>query len=789
VAALLTTAVSESIVGTTGTTTTPGVTTPAGLGTGAVPGLGTGAPGTAGAAGTAAAAAARPVATSGTGTKSTTLRFVTPPQRPGQPPLVSTAGLLEDVHVTSYSRINALIISAPEESMELILNLIHAMDVAPTAQAIIRVYTLKNADANTIATTLEQVFLGTTTTTGAAAAPGGFGGAGGTLTAPTATAQSGLPRALFTLGGFSDQGAPLVPISIGVDTRTNSVIVAGSPNDVIVTDTLIDRLDNGPALIRRSEVFHLRNASAADVATAVQNFVTQSLTAMQNAQTLTAHDIQIRDVVVVPEPITNQLLISVVPEYYPEVLRVIQQLDEPPPQVLIQVMIAEVDLTSDEEFGVELGFQSPVLFRRGITPDPSAIGSAGSISYTNATGGLVPPGVTVNSSINPTAQPGFLFGNPSLSLGNNPLVSPGQVGFQGLTNLGVGRTNSAGLGGFVFSASSNAVSVLVRALKTQGRMDILTQPIIQALDNQTANLSVGQNVPYVNGSTLTATGLINNSVLYKDVGVLLTVTPKISPDGTIIMRVTPEVSSIAATAIQIANGQTATAFNVQHFDTTVFARDGETVVIGGLITKNTNKTENKVPWLGDLPYIGTLFRYRVQTKTKNELLVIMTPHIVRSAADQVTVLQQETARMDWILSDVIRQHGPAGLEPILPPPPPGQAGGGPQCVPGELLPGPATLLPQITPAPAPAETLPQPYRAAPQVVPPPMPKGTAPQMVPPPMPKGAAPQQQSQAVPDNGPGQPGTFIQVPPDQVSSTPLPPAEPAKENRRWNVFQRNQ
>src|SRR5205814_7351872 len=133
------------------------------------------------------------------------------------------------------------------------------------------------------------------------------------------------------------------------------------------------------------------------------------------------------------------------------------------------------------------------------------------------------------------------------------------------------------------------------------------------------------------------------------------VTPKISPDGKVIMRVTPEVSSVAPTAISLGNGVLATAFNVQNVTTTVSAQDGETVAIGGMISRRDEKDENKIPWFGDLPGVGALFRYRTQTKNKVELLVIMTPHIVLSRADADRVTAEESKRMDWILSDVTRQ--------------------------------------------------------------------------------------------------------------------------------------
>jgi hypothetical protein len=170
------------------------------------------------------------------------------------------------------------------------------------------------------------------------------------------------------------------------------------------------------------------------------------------------------------------------------------------------------------------------------------------------------------------------------------------------------------------------------------------------------------------------------------------------------MRVVPDVSSLGATAT--VAGQTYQSFNTQHIETTVLAADGETVAIGGLITKTDAKNENKIPWVGDLPYIGALFRYRTQNRTKRELLVIMTPHVVRSRMEGEHILAEEARRMDWVLGDVVKVHGTTGLGPILPPPDPGPGGAG---LPG--VPDPS-LWPGISCPPSP---LPGPPAGAPDV--------------------------------------------------------------------------
>jgi Bacterial type II and III secretion system protein len=141
-------------------------------------------------------------------------------------------------------------------------------------------------------------------------------------------------------------------------------------------------------------------------------------------------------------------------------------------------------------------------------------------------------------------------------------------------------------------------------------------------------------------------------------------------------------------------------------ETTVLAGDGETVAIGGLITRKDTKNENKIPWLGDLPGVGSAFRFRTQQKAKVELLVIMTPRVVRTRAEANRILAEESRRMDWVLGDVLRAHGTTGMEPIIGGQPHGGVDGAlppPVAAPHVPDPGPAAL-----PLPAPVAPPPQP---------------------------------------------------------------------------------
>jgi type II secretory pathway component GspD/PulD (secretin) len=606
--------------------------------------------------------------------KASRVKFIS--GRPNGPTV--EASPLDDVHIISDVRINALVIAATKETMELILALVRELDVGPNAKAEITIFTLKKADALNLANSLQVLFLGSSAT---GARPAGVPGPATPLGGLGAT--TGGPRLLpISLTTAPFQSMPLIDLRLTVDDRTNSLIAVGSRNDLDVIESIVAKLDDYPVIQRRSHAYRLINAQAADLANVLNDFFTKKITPYKDANQQTPYQALQREVIFVPDPISNTILIDATPQYFDEAMRHVANLDIMPPQVVIQVLLAEVDLASVDEFGVEIGLQTPVLFARSV----------------------------INADA--TRTPGFLFNNVTIPIGNanNPPPQQGIVGFQNLTNLGVGRTSSnANFGGLVFSAASDTVNVLIRALRAQGRIDILSRPQVTALDGQLATMHVGQDFPYNAGSNATATGVISQAVARKtDLGVTLTVIPKINPDGRVVMRVTPVISSVDPAPVNLGNGQTGTAFNVQSFDSTVTVTDGETIVLGGLITNTENRIQNSIPILGDLPYIGAGFRYRTLTHTKKELLVVITPHIVRCREDIDRVSLDEARRIDWVEGRVQRIHGIPGLmmfpgvKPGYVPPPPPQ-GLLPELPPISTLPltAPPSVLPPAEQAPPP----------------------------------------------------------------------------------------
>jgi hypothetical protein len=234
------------------------------------------------------------------------------------------------------------------------------------------------------------------------------------------------------------------------------------------------------------------------------------------------------------------------------------------------------------------------------------------------------------------------------------------------------------------------------------------------------------------------------------------------------MRVEPQVSSVTPSQINLGNGILAPAFNVQAVSTTVLASDGETIVLGGLISKQDTRQENGIPYFKDIPYVGALFRYRTHTISRREVLIIMTPHIIRSELDQARILAEESAKIKWCLPEVAKIHthgmevmGPAahGARPV--------PTAGPNA-PQPVQPGPGYFAPTLDPVP---------LHGAPPV---PAPGGVTPPTPPTP----GAPVPPGTLPPTTLPGGPGAAAPQPPGGVS--PAAASQPAHAQPGYTMTQ---
>ena len=521
---------------------------------------------------------------------------------------IATSGTLGANQITVNERNNSLLVSCPPATLPLIEQLIEQLDT-PGMVAKIKIFPVKNGDAAALVETLRALL----------------------------PAQSAGASTSPQLSSAPDETA-LMPLRFTVDSRGNNVIVVGSEGDLKIVEALILRLDEGDKMQRKSTVYQLKNSPAVDVALAINEFLRSKRQVEIAAPGANNPFEQIdREVVVVPEPVQNKLILSATPRYYEEISRLIEQLDQQPPQVMIQVVIAEIALSNTREFGVELGLQDSVLF------DRSLLGA-------------------LSSNV-----PGYNF-NSTLPLGNSSsdkaLANSNAVSGQGISNFSVGRGNTElGFGGLVLSASSENVSFLLRALQDSRRLEVLSRPQVLTLDNQQAFIQVGQRVPRITTSSVTQFGT-TNGLIDVNVGLIIGVTPRISPEGNVVMEIDAEKSKVGPEieGIPVSTSNNGTVIRSPRIDTitaqaTVSAADGETIILGGLISRSTKIEHRQVPWLGDLPILKHLFSYDFKQMQRAELLIILTPHVVRSQGDMERLKQAEFARMSWCEAEIFEIHG------------------------------------------------------------------------------------------------------------------------------------
>jgi general secretion pathway protein D len=527
------------------------------------------------------------------------------------------SGILADVRVNADSRSNSLIVSAPEASMNLLAALIRELDRAPSAVAEIKVYTLKNADAAQSVTLLETMFEN----------------------------QNQEEQLGMQIAGTEDASSSLIPLRFSADVRTNTVLAVGGAEALAVVDAILARLDSTDARQRTTEVIQLRNAPSDLVAVSLNEFLEQQAALQDSSEDLISNIERLRQEVIIAENTnSNSLIVSASPQYFSQIRTIIDSLDETPPEVVIQALIVEVTLDATDEFGIELGVQDPFLLTRSLAA--------------TTTGGV--------TTLATTGTPGLNFNNTTAPLGNNvgPGSNPGKVAAQGINNFSLGRQNTdLGFGGFVFSAQSDAVSVLLRALAARRTVHVLSRPQIRTTHNSLALVNVGQNVPLVNGVTPNTFGGGNPTIIRENTGITLEVTPRIKPDGVVVMKVNASKSALAGAGVPIfvnTDGSTIESpiINQSIAETLVNVPNGQTIVIGGMITKSDSTLERKVPWLGDLPLIGSAFRYDGTTTSRTELLIFLTPRIILTELDSELIKQVESERLHFIESEAEELHGP-----------------------------------------------------------------------------------------------------------------------------------
>ena len=495
-----------------------------------------------------------------------------------------------DGSLTPYQATNTLIASDTIVNLERIAAVVKAIDTPRHEQAV-EVIPLEHADARTLA---EQI------TTILQHDP---------VARPAAPKEKG---AAAEASRGAQQSLRLVP-----DQRTNSLIVMGTANEIKRARELARGLDNplrpGDT---RLHVYHARYADAAQLADVVGTMVgarQQRLgaaaaaakpatadggrAAQPVAQSTIAPGFE-EAVVINADPATNSVLVNSSVQDYRTIEVLLIGLDVERPQVFVECIIAEVSVSKSEDLGIEW-------------------------------------------------QAGGQVGDATLLARSN------------LAKLGTAFANPASLSGLILAAASDktielpdgtevpAQAALFTALAADQDIEILSAPTLLTLDNQKAEILVGENVPFITGQGVDISNVENvfTTVEREDVGIKLTVTPQVAEGDVVVLDIQQEVSRVIDQQILDANTVGPTT-SKRSASTVVSVADGRTAVIGGLISNAVEDRQSKVPLLGDIPFLGRLFRADATKDEKVNLIIFLTPHVIRSRGDLATVSSQHQQRFE-----------------------------------------------------------------------------------------------------------------------------------------------
>lgn len=402
------------------------------------------------------------------------------------------------------------------------------------------------------------------------------------------------------------------------DDRTNTVILRGDPENRLALRGIIQRLDT-PADDGATQVHYLRYAKAEDVAEVLrgiaegleqeqaptQQGVDGSMGSMGSGQ----YGTQNSSIRIQAHESTNSVVIYGPAELSREMASIIRQLDIRRAQVLVEAVIAEVSYDRAKELGVQWG----------IGNESAGVGI---INFNRGGNGIVNLASGVNA---------FLEGT---------VTTPPSLG------------NGLALGGLA-SIGSSQIALLINALQSDSSSNILSTPSLMTLDNEEAEIVVGQNVPFISGRSVEASGQAFDTIQREDVGIKLRIKPQINEGNAVRLEIEQEVSQIA----QGVTGAADLITNTRSLKTHVMVDDNELIVLGGLIDDQLVETRDKVPGLGDIPGLGRLFRYDTARMEKRNLMVFLRPVIIRDSA----VAQDLThSKYSYIRDQQLQERNRAG---------------------------------------------------------------------------------------------------------------------------------
>ena len=283
----------------------------------------------------------------------------------------------------------------------------------------------------------------------------------------------------------------------------------------------------------------------------------------------------------------------------------------------------------------------------------------GAAAAAGATATAATPGAPATAPLNRVFE--FAVANPHTTVSNRfadvTLNNELRYGVQFFLDHGDGSTafslaNTGALAarfpGFSYSflAGDGSPEVILDALETVTRVNVVSSPRMMVLDNQTARLQVGDEVPVITQqqqSTIDVDATIVNNIQFRETGVILEVTPRVNSGGLVTLEITQEVSNVSQ---QVDSGQLTPTISQRKIESTIAIQSGETVVLGGLIEQNQDRSRTGIPFLSDIPLLGNLFSGTEITKRRTELIVLLTPRVIRNPTEARRITEELRRRIN-----------------------------------------------------------------------------------------------------------------------------------------------
>ncbi len=507
-------------------------------------------------------------------------------------------------NVESYENTNSLIVSGYGSSIERISRIIEELD-KPGFEERLEVIPIRHAKAKDIAELIEKIIKD--------------------------GEDEGKSSSRFRRSRFSksDGGKTENLKLVAPDERTNSIIVVGNNQGIGRIEELVKRLDYplDPADAGGVYVYYVKHGEAVKIAEtlsgiAQENEKAAEKSAKQNDDKGTFQAPKIQkpifggNVVMKADENTNSLIITASKQDYKVVKNLLAKIDIPKDQVFVEAIIMEMEASNSNVWNMNY-----MKFLKG------------------------PEDNTNNTNGEGVARVGFSGGASSLADLVNPTGGKGAI-----LNLGdPSETIQINAGGQTIEIPS--LIALISFLKEKTNANILSTPNILAMDNEESEIEVGDEVPVGATQSASNAGLSTFTPQFKDATILLKIKPFISPDSDIVrLNVEQKIQKVSTKQIQAQNlADNAQALTKKSLKTNIVLESGQTAVLGGLMEDEDSITESKIPLLGDIPILGWLFKNSTVRKVKKNLVVFLTPRIIRNSQGHKNILRQKmTERIDWI---------------------------------------------------------------------------------------------------------------------------------------------